>query len=733
MSSKGLRFAQMKLASPTSWTSLLALFLLALGCRGPGEEHPRVPEGTPIVLVSVDTLRSDRLPAYGYSGVETPALDRLRGDSILFERAWAPAPLTLPSHVSALTGLLPPGHGVRDNMGYRFDAAAMPYLPRWLKEAGYRTGAAVSAFVLRATSGLDAGFDFYDDRITFRSWTDLGSVQRPGGETLARAVEWMRGVAGEPFFLFFHIYEPHTPHEPPEPFRSRYDSPYDGEVAAADAIVGELLAELEALGVYDRAVVILTSDHGEGLNDHGDYEHGPLLYREIIQVPLLLKLPGGERGGTTVERAAELVDLFPTVAALLGKAPPEGLDGMSLLAPVGAARPVYSETFFGRLHFGWSELASLVDYPWHLIDGPDPELYDLAADPGERVNLLERERRTAARLKKALDGYDRAFRPAAEVDPETRRRLAALGYVGGGTSASGSAEGPLPDPKARLGSLAVMRRAFEHALAGEHRQAAAAFREVIAAEPGMVDAWEQLGQALLQTGDVAGAIEAYERAVELSGGAPHVALSAAAAYLRVGRLEEAQTHAELALETHELARDLLAQIALRRGRVEEAARRAEEAVAGRGARLGPLLTLAEVRLRQGRFGEAIELGREAEREFGERADREALRGLYFTRGRAFVGLGKAEEAERAFQAEIALSPSELAPYTHLAFLYALEGDGRRAGATLKGMVEANPSPAAYAEAVRTLEAMGDPRSAAAVLAEAKRRWPGSPALSDLGR
>ncbi|MGH9381264.1 MAG: sulfatase [Thermoanaerobaculia bacterium] len=389
-------------------------FLVGCG-RVAGET--RLPAGTPIVLVSIDTLRSDRLPAYGYGGVETPAIDRLREDSILFEHAYCPAPLTLPSYVSLLTGLLPPEHGVRSNMGYRLHADEVPYLPRALKQLGYHTGAAVSSFVLRGASGLASDFDFYEDRIAFSEWAHLGDSQRPGSATLRATVDWLRQVQREPFFLFFHLYEPHAPYEPPEPFASRYASPYDGEVAAADAVVGELLDELERLALYDRSLIVLLSDHGEGLRDHGDLEHGPLLYREVLQVPLLLKLPGSERGGSSVAAPAQLIDLFPTLLALLGTRPEAELSGTSLLALAddqAPSRPIYSETFFPRLHFGWSELASLIEYPYHLIEGPDPELYDLERDPKEIRNLVVGQRRLYARLKQALAVHDHVFRPPAD-------------------------------------------------------------------------------------------------------------------------------------------------------------------------------------------------------------------------------------------------------------------------------------------------------------------------------
>jgi len=371
------------------------------GGLGPEAANLRFP-GAPVVVVSIDTLRSDHLPAYGYRQVDTPAIDAFRQDSILAERAYSHCPLTLPSHVSLLTGELPPVHRVRDNLGYPFDAAAHPYLPALLKAAGYETGAAVSAYVLRGATGLASGFDSYDDRMLPRPGETIDTVQRPGEETVARALDWLRPRAAKPFFLFVHLYEPHTPYDPPEPFASRYAGrPYDGEIAVADAAVGHLFDELKRLGAYDRALIVLLSDHGEGLGEHGEKQHGIFLYRETLQVPLLVKLPGARLAGRTLAAPAGLDDVLPTIVSLLELKLPEGargkLPGRSLLAdaapgdpgaPGDPPRRIYSETFYPRLHLGWSDLASLIEGRLHYVEAPVPELYDLAADPGETKSLV---------------------------------------------------------------------------------------------------------------------------------------------------------------------------------------------------------------------------------------------------------------------------------------------------------------------------------------------------------
>src|SRR6202521_757107 len=290
---------------------LFAMSLVAAGCgRAPGGASAAGTwKDAPIVLISIDTLRSDHLPAYGYRRVETPAIDALRRDAVLFTRAYSHVPLTLPSHCSILSGRLPGDHGVRDNVGYHFDAATHQSLPMVLKQAGYATGGAVSAYVLRVETGISRGFDFWDSQVAMQFSAGLAQSRRPGQETARLALDWLHGVAGRPFFLFLHLYEPHSPYTPPEPFASRYkDSPYDGEIANADAVVGGVLAELRRLGVYERAVGVLLSDHGEGLGEHGEAENGMLLYRTTLQVPLLLKLPGARRGGTRGAAPARRVE-----------------------------------------------------------------------------------------------------------------------------------------------------------------------------------------------------------------------------------------------------------------------------------------------------------------------------------------------------------------------------------------------------------------------------------------
>ncbi len=708
------------------------LLLLLPACTPSGK--PSIPEGTPVVIISIDTLRADHLPAYGYGGVETPAIDRLRADGILFEKAYSPTPLTFPAHSSLLTGVLPAVHGVRDNVGYRLDAQRLPFLPRLLKDRGYATGGAVSAYVLQGKGGLDTGFDLYEDSVEFRTNAGLGGMQRPGSETLKLSLDWLRGVKGKPFFFFFHIYEPHTPYTPPEPFASRYKSRYDGEIAAADKIVGDLLSTLEGLESYDEALIVLVSDHGEGLGEHGEEEHGVLLYDEAIHVPLIVKLPGGKRSGSTVSKPAQLTDVVPTVLSLLDMPLPEGLKGMSLL-DVGEApaRRIYSETFYPRLHFGWSDLASLTDGRHHYIEGPDPELYDLAADPGEKSNVLARERRAYGAMRQELQGYERRLAPPSAVDEEAKQAMIALGYIG---SAGGDLSGPLPDPKSRIGSLADLKAAFQHSARKEHEQAAAAYRRVLASNPQMVDAWEFLGHSLKTLGRTEEALAAYREGLEISDGSPSIAVSAASLFFDLGRLDEAASHARMAAPTHpSFAHGLLAQVALRKRDLEGAEREARLAMDDENLRLGPMITLAEVLHARRQYEEALETTAKAADVYARREtqDPDLIRGLSLIRGKILADLGDTRGAEAAFVQEIQRFPEDVRAYSNLAVLFAISGRPGSVGPTLRQMVEASPTPGAYAEAIKTLRTLKDPDSAAALLRFALGKYPGSPELRELAK
>jgi len=585
--------------------------VLGVGCARNADTELRVPDGTPIILISVDTLRSDRLPVYGYDVVDTPAIDGLRADGVLFERAYTHVPLTLPAHVSLLTGLLPPDHGVRDNLGYTVNAETTPMLQQSLREAGYATGAGVSAFVLRQETGLDAGFDFYDDRIELASGTTssgIQAVQRPGGETLEAVRPWLRSVANRPFLLFFHLFEPHTPYRPPAEFAARYRSPYDGEVAAADAVVGDLLAELRTLGVYDDSLIVFLSDHGEGLGDHGESEHGVFLYRSTLQVPLIVKLPGGLRAGQTVSYPVQLIDIHPTLVSALGTEPPPTLDGMPLFAqprPDSEGRSLYAETLFPRLHFGWSDLASVIVDRHHFIDAPQPELYDLESDPGELDNLIGSQSELAGDLRSALDDFDRTFSAPQSTDAETRRMLEALGYVGEATTSTG---GPLPDPKTRVDVLGQIREAHRRFGDGALDEAVTAFRGIVDREPGIEDAWEYIALAQLGLGRPEAAADTYREAVRAVPHSGRLALRWATLALRMGRLDEASDMAVRAVAYDPAAaHGVLAQVAAGHGDLETAEREARAALASDDRRPEVWVILADILVARGQIREASEL------------------------------------------------------------------------------------------------------------------------------
>src|SRR6266550_4253618 len=468
----------------------------------------------PVVLISVDTLRADHLPVYGYHGVATPNIDALRRDGTLFRNACATAPMTLPSHVTMLTGLLPPEHGVRDNVGFRFDAKTHPTIASILRGAGYATGAFISSYILRGGTGLADAFEVYEDSIEARAGARFRDYQRPGNVTAALAEKWLDQQIpyGKPFFLFFHIYEPHVPYDPPEPFRSRYASnPYDGEIATADAIVGELLEHLKKLGVYDRAIIVFLSDHGEGLGDHGETQHSILVYRELVHVPLIIKLPRNVRAGSEIREPASLADLLTTITSLLGVANPVKSSGLPLFEKLPADRPVYSESLYARLHFGWGDLRSATTDARQLIDSSRAELYDITADPAEKRDLASTNRREATALRGKLAQFPAGSAVQSTITAEEKATLMALGYVAAPAASANAAVNPAD----RIAEIEQLQEASRLAQT-DMTVARARFGELLAKEPAMVEAWVQYGDALDHAGDVDGAIEAYRNALARS-------------------------------------------------------------------------------------------------------------------------------------------------------------------------------------------------------------------------
>ncbi len=688
---------------------------LAAGCTKTG---PPAPAGTPVVLISIDTLRADHLPAYGYAGVETPSIDALRRDAILFSDASSPCPLTLPAHASILTGLLPPAHQVRNNLGYRLDAAAHPTMARWLKARGYATGAAVSAFVLAGKTGLADSFDFYDDAIARPSRAEAASaasqVQRPGGETERRALAWLDGVQSKPFLLFLHLYEPHSPYAPPDPYKTLYATrPYDGEIAAADAIVGDFVGQLRRRGLYERSIVILLSDHGEGLGQHGEKEHGIFLYREALRVPLLVKLPGSARGGETVNAPVALTDVVPTLASLLRVPPPPGVDGVSLLdSRRDPARHLYAETFYPRIHLGWSPLRSIWDGRHDYIDSPRPELYDVASDPGETRDRFSPENAEAREGKRALSGIEAAFSPPAPSAPEDVKKLAALGYL---TATAPAASGPLPVPREEIRTIAEIESAYGLAAAGRGEEAVGALRRILAHNPRLFDAQYKLADTLARLGRTRDAADAYRRAIAIAPSiAGELAVGLARACLRLERWDEAQANASLAMRDHPgPAHAILARAALGKGDLPGAEREAAAARAIRGSEIDADLVIAEISIRRERPAEALASVEDAARR-RDAAAAEPIEGLEYLRGDALARMGRPTEARAAFEEEIRRFPRNTDAYARLAILYALE---HRTLAEVRQLFETmarqNPGRESALLAAKTLDSLGDLQAAAA--------------------
>lgn len=690
------------------WAALAAAVALA-GCGG--EREAKTSSAPPVIVISIDTLRADHLPVYGYRDVDTPAIDSFRRDAVLFTDAYAHAPLTLPSHASMLTGQLPQTHGVRNNLGYRLRDDA-PTIPRMLKAAGYESGAAVSAYVLRSATGIGASFDFFDDRIAGRSDIALGALMRGGADTAAVARGWIAPRAEKPFFFLFHLFEPHSPYDPPEPFRAKYRLAYDGEIAHTDQIVGAFLEWLKSAGIYDRAMIVLLSDHGEGLGQHGEPEHGIFLYREAIRVPLIVKLPQNARAGETVTHPVGLADLLPTIAGVTGQDVPAGVEGVSLLRAkdAGASRRIYSETLYPRIHLGWSELRSLAGADYHFIDAPKPELYDLRNDPGETRNVLPDARRVYASMRDEMQRIGAGVQLPQAIDPEEARKLAALGYLGSTAAESG---GPRIDPKDGMPDLAAMMSAAAAAREGRHAAAVAELREIVQRSPRLADAWNQLGMSLEVLGQLEESIEAYRRSLELNPGmSGEIGLRMAGVFQRMRRYEQAVEHARLGEKANfGVAHLLLAGIELDRRQFARAEQEARRVLGDPQNDLQARVMLARIFAQQDRAREALEIARQAALE-AERRKAGPVESLHFVIGDALARMQQFGPAEEALKHEIRLFPHNRQAYASLYLVRVLTGREAEANRALEEMVKANPGRGARLFAAETAEAVGDTAAAA---------------------
>src|SRR5919197_2328620 len=319
-----------------------------------------------VLLVTLDTTRADRIGAYGYAGADTPALDRLAREGVLFEQADSAAPLTLPAHSSLFTGRFPPRHGVRDNGGFYLEPN-QPTLASLLKQHAFRTGGFVGAYVLDSRWGLNSGFETYYDKFDLAKYDaiSLASIRRPANEVADRALEWLQSIADSRFFCWVHFYDPHAPYDPPEPFNTRFAGrPYYAQIAFVDSQLRRLVAFVEQRNVLDRTLIVVVGDHGESLGEHREDTHGFFVYESVLRVPLIVRTPLAATGGRRVTDPVRSVDVMPTIVALLGFRGPADIDGTSLVPAItNRARPrdleTYSESYYARHHYGWSELLAM--------------------------------------------------------------------------------------------------------------------------------------------------------------------------------------------------------------------------------------------------------------------------------------------------------------------------------------------------------------------------------------
>ncbi len=686
--------------------AVLAAALLLLGRRGFGPAAPR--SRLNLLLVTLDTTRADRIGCYGYAAARTPHLDRLAAEGIRFERAYAPAPITLPAHASIFTGLYPFEHGVRNNGNFyltdRFETLATV-----LKGQGYRTAAFVSTFILDRRYGLARGFETYDDRMEGAQPQVLAlEAERRGDRTALGLSRWLQASVGAPtpFFAWLHLYDPHEPYRPPPPFREVFASrPYDGEIAFDDAAVASILDKLSATGLLDRTLVAVVADHGESLGDHGEETHSMFVYDSAIRIPMILWRPGRLASGVVVREPVRAIDLAPTLLDLLGAPALKAPHARSLVPLIegrsgGRPPPAYAETYLPKFYMNWAPLRTIVDERYKLIEAPRPELYDLARDPGEKDSRLEAQPQTAAALRAELDrltaGSEGELSVGA-VDREAVEKLAALGYIGAGAEPAAPAPGSPRDPKDVITVFNRLRRANSAVRDRRFGEALPVLHEVLAEDPRNAFARLVLGSAHMGMQEYRQAIAEFREYAALVPTSSYVHQWMAICHLnlddRDGALREAE--AALAIDPHfSDARVMRAGILAARGHHETAIEELRAAVATDPAKPMIRLDLAKVLAEADRRDEAR---REYEAILRQQPDfAPALIGLAALQAEE----GALAEAERGLRRALEIDPRLADARFNLARVLESQGHTEGARAEFRRLADSPDTPPVIRSAAR---------------------------------
>jgi choline-sulfatase len=724
----------------------LVLPALAVGCqRSPKPPASREVPRPNVLLVTIDTLRADRVGCYGHAAAATPVLDGLAARGVRFTTAVAHVPLTGPSHASLFTGRTPLGHGFRDNGGYTLPPGLTTAAEDFRKN-GYETAAFVSAFPLHRRFGFDRGFETYDDHLPKGNDPRRPQyIERFGDATTDVVLRWLEtrkggpAAASRPFFLWVHYYDPHAPYEPPGEFGERFrTAPYDGEVAFADRQLGRLLRALDERGETPRTLVLVTSDHGEGLGEHGEGTHGLFLYDATLRVPWVMAGPGLPAGRVS-ETVARGIDLLPTLLDYAGLPSRADLEGRSLRPAAEGQEmedaPAYAESLYPERQFGWAPLFAWRTAGFKYIEAPRPELYDLRADPGETRNVVAEEKARVEELRRPLTAAlatEPSRTPTAEVDPETAQRLAALGYLGGGGGSAPGAAGPrdpkdgirlMPhlnrgmsvvrtDPDLAIRELSLVlaedpglllaRRslAVAYASAGKHDLAVRELRRLekeghLNAEDGVV-----LGDNLRFSGRLEEAVRVLERTARENPKFPQPWLSLAEIHVRKGRLDQATAAFDHVLEIapdHIEALRGLGDLALLEQKVEEAGRRYAHILEVEPGDAGAMTKLGVVRMRTGQPDEAVSLFRRA-------IEREPKNGeaLLYMAG-ALAASGRSADALPYFERALAAGQLNTMALNGLALTRLSMGDRQGAAQAFRESLRLDPK---QPDVSRTLAEIG---------------------------